>query len=117
MTDRPLAVSCFYLTSHSESEQAEYLCCTSNLDKFPPGWLGWMISPLRESPLMSHCSHHGKSPGSYQAALCEEGQLDVFCSQTKVCSSSVPLSISMMLLVDHIRTGNSSILFMSKAQH
>ena len=50
-TDRPLAAFRFYSTSNSESERAERLRRTSDLDKVLPGWLGWTISPLGESPL------------------------------------------------------------------
>lgn len=48
--DRPLAAYRFYLSSNSD-EHAKRLRRTADLDKVLPEWLGWMISPLGESPL------------------------------------------------------------------
>ena len=50
--DRPLAAYRFYSLTKNE-EFAHQLLRTADLEVLLPQWLGWVVSPLRESPLMA----------------------------------------------------------------
>jgi hypothetical protein len=50
--DRPLAAYRFYSSTKNE-EFAHQLRRIADLEELLPQWLGWVVSPLRESPLMA----------------------------------------------------------------